>query len=94
MKGPGGVVAEVLTVSEEVPEPFGTGVGLNEQVGGGETTGVMVQVRATALLKPCKGAMVTVVVAGEPWTTEAGASAGAAIVKSGAAVTVRPTTVL
>ena len=94
LKSPVGVVVELLTVKVDVPEPPATEAGLNEQVGGGVTTGaILLQVRLTLPLKPLAGAMVIVEVAAAPAEIVAGESAVAAIVKSGAGVTVRPTVV-
>jgi hypothetical protein len=93
-KLPGGVVAGVLTVSTDVPEPVSTPAGFNAQVGSGVTTGVTLQVRATALLKPSTGAIETVEVDDPPGSTATGASADAATVKSGCGLTVRLTVVL
>jgi len=50
--------------------------------------------RLTALLNPARGAMVIVEVTDPPCTIVAGDAAEAPIVKSGTAVTVRPTEVL
>lgn len=95
LKVPAGVVPCVVIVRVEVPVPPGTAAGTNAQVGGGVTTGVMLlHDRFTALLNPASGAMVIVEVADPPCTIVAGDAAEAAIVKSGAAVTVRPTEVL
>jgi hypothetical protein len=82
------VAAVVLTVSVEVPEALATDVGLSVHVGWWVAVGVTAQVRFTALLKPPTGAIVMVEVAVPPALIEAGAAAEAAIVKSGAAVTV------
>jgi hypothetical protein len=87
------VAAVVATVSVEVPEPPATEAGLNEHVGIRATTGVTLQVRLTALLKPFCGAIVIVEVAEAPAETVAGASAVPPIVKSGPAVTVKVSTV-
>lgn len=86
-----GVVAAALKVRTEVPEPLTIEGGTNAHVGGGVTTGAMLHVKATALLKLLIGAMVTVEVADAPTATDAGESVEAAIVKSpaGGAVTVR-----
>jgi hypothetical protein len=85
------VAAVVPTVSIEVPEVFATDAGLSAHVGPRVTAGAMLHVKATALVKPLVGAIVIVEVADAPAATVAGASAVAAIVKSGAggAVTVR-----
>jgi hypothetical protein len=90
------VGATVLTVRTDVPLPFATDAGLNEQVAGRETAGVMLQARLTAPLNPLAGVIVTVEVADEPAATEAGVSAVAAMPKSGTggAVTARLRTVL
>ena len=53
------MAAVVVTVKVDVPERA-TEVGFGEQVGGRFTTGAMLQVKATALLKPFSGAMVIV----------------------------------
>ena len=50
------VAATVLTVNVDVPEPPATEVGSDAQVAGRVATGVTVQVKATALLKPFTGA--------------------------------------
>jgi hypothetical protein len=85
----------VVIVRVEVPEPPGTELGTKAQVGGGVTTGVMLlHDRFTVLLKPASGVTVMVEVADPPCTIVAGDAAEAPIVKSGAAVTVRPTGVL
>ena len=90
------VAGVVLTVITEVPEAFGTALGLNEHVAGWLTTGVTLQVRFTVVLKPATGAIVIVDVADPPAVTEAGVSGDALTVKSGvpAPLTVRPTVVL
>ena len=86
--------AVVLTVSVEVPEAFATELKLNPQVGAGVPPPVMLlQVSATAPVKPPVGAMVTVDVAEAPAATVAGDRTGAVMAKSGAA-TVRLTEVL
>jgi hypothetical protein len=80
------VAAVVLTVSVEVPEPPATELGLNEHVGGGVTTGVMLlHDRFTLLLNPFRGAIVIVEVADAPGRIVAGDAVDAAIVKSAAA---------
>ncbi len=89
-----GVEADVLIVSVEVPAPLATEVGLNEHVGAVTTTGAMLQVRATALLKAFSAATVIVDVPAPPTVTLAGATADAAMVKSGAALTFRVTSAL
>jgi hypothetical protein len=88
------VAAVVLTVSVEVPEALAREVGLSVQVGWRVAVGVTAQVRFTALLKPPTGAIVIVEEAVPPAVTEAGVAAEAAIVKSGAAVTVTVTVVV
>ena len=74
---------DVVTVSVDVPEPFDTIAGLNEQVGAGVTGGVMAQVSPTVPVKPFAAATVIVEAEDAPAGTEAGDSAEAAIVKSG-----------
>jgi len=81
---PAGVAEEVLTVSVEVPEPFAIELELNEQVGGGVPAPVTAQVSATVPVKPPIGAIVIVDVDEDPAVIEAGARAGAEIVKSDA----------
>jgi hypothetical protein len=77
----------VLTVRVEVPEPFATEFGLNEQVGAGVALGAMpLQDRLTAPLKPFTGEMVIVEVAAPPAATVAGENAEAVIVKSASEV--------
>jgi hypothetical protein len=83
------VGAVVLTVIVDVPEALATEAGLNEHAGGRLTTGVMLQDRVTAPLKPLCAVIVIVDVAETPAATEAGESAEAATVKSGGPVTVR-----
>ena len=87
------VAAVVLTVSMEVPEALATEVGLSVHVGWRVAVGATAQVRFTALLKPPTGVIVMVEMAVPPGVTEAGVAAEAAIVKSGAAVTVTVTVV-
>jgi hypothetical protein len=82
------VAAVVLTVSVAVPDPFATEAGESEHVGPRVAAGVTLQVNPTVPLKPFTGATVMVEVEDAPATTEAGASADAASVKSAAAVTV------
>ena len=84
--------AVVLTVKVEVPEPAATEVGFNEQTGGRFTTGAMLQVTATALLKPFSGAIVIVDVPDPPAFTVAGEKADAAMVKSGVPVAIKVAT--
>ena len=90
------VAAVVLTVNVEVPAPFVTAAVLNAHVAGRVTTGVMAHVRFTVPLNPFRAATVIVEVDDAPATTEAGASAVPAMVKSagGAGPTVKPTVVL
>lgn len=86
------MAAVVLTVKVEVPEPAATEVGFSEQTGGRFTTGAMLQVRATALLKPFSGATVIVDVPDPPAEIAAGEKADAAMVKSGVPVAIRVAT--
>jgi len=91
--GPAGVVAPVLMVKAELPEPPSTEVGTKAQVGAGVTTGVMLlHDSATVLVKPFAALMVIVEVADAPCTT--GAGVVAAIEKSGGGFTVRLSTML
>lgn len=84
VKVPVGVVAEVLTVNAEVPEPLAIELGTNTHVGAGLTTGLtLLQDRLPVPLKPLSGATVIVEVADAPAGTVAGESGDAAIVKSG-----------
>jgi hypothetical protein len=84
VKAPVGVVAEVLTVNVEVPEPLAIELGTNTHVGAGLTTGLtLLQDRLTVPLKLLSGATVIVEVADPPGGTVAGQSDDAAIVKSG-----------
>lgn len=87
--------AVVLTVSVEVPEAFATEAGVNEQAGAGVPPPVTAQVSATVPVNPPVGATVIVDLDMDdvPWTTEAGVSAVAEIVKPGVD-TVRLTVVL
>jgi hypothetical protein len=85
--------AVVLTVSVEVPEAFATEFELKAQVGGGVPPPVTAQVRATVPLKPPVEATLIVDVDDAPAAIDAGASAGAVIVKPGAE-TVRLTVAL
>lgn len=90
-----GVVAEVLSVSRVVPEPPAIADCPKPHVGAGVTTGViLLHDRFTVPLKPFSGAIVIVEVADAPAATEAGESGEAAMVKSGAGSTVKPTVVL
>jgi hypothetical protein len=72
-----------LTVKAEVPAPLTIEAGLNEQVGAGVTTGVMLQLSPTLPVNPFKAAIVIVEAEDTPAATEAGDSAEAATVKSG-----------
>jgi hypothetical protein len=97
VNAPAGVAAEVVTVSVDVPEPPATELVLNEHVTAGVTTGVTPHERFTAPVNPLSGDTLIVEVADPPAATVAGASAGAAIVKSGVgetALTVRLTAVV
>jgi hypothetical protein len=76
------VVAVVLMVNVEVPEPPVTEVGTSVQVGAGLTTGAMLHVRFTVSVKPLNGAIVIVEVADPPAVTAAGESAVAVMAKS------------
>ncbi len=74
----------MLTVRVEVPEAPETEVGFNAHLGAGLLPPPTLQVSATAPVKPPVGATVIVDVAEAPAETDAGVSAGAAIVKPGA----------
>jgi hypothetical protein len=82
------VAAVVLTVSVEVSVVPVSDAGFNAHVGPRVAAGVTVQVRATGSARPLTRVIVTVEVADAPAATEAGASAVAPMVKSGAAVAV------
>ena len=73
----------VFTVSVEVPEAFAMEFALKAQLGAGVPPPVTAQVSATVPVKPPVGATVIVEVDDAPAAIEAGASAGAEIVKPG-----------
>ena len=78
--GPVGVVVEVVTVNAALPEPPATEPGTMAHVGAGVTTGAMLHVRFTVLLKPLSGVTMIEEVAVPPAATELGESADAAMV--------------
>lgn len=80
---PAGVVAEVETVTVDIPEPPCTSAGLNEHL---VPLGSPVQESVTVPLNPLIGVMVVVEVAELPATTEDGASAVSVIWKSSGAL--------
>jgi len=73
----------VFTVSVEVPEALAMEFALKAQLGAGVPPPVTAQVSATVPVKPPVGATVIVDVEEAPAAIEAGASAGAEIVKPG-----------
>jgi hypothetical protein len=84
----------VLIVSFEVPEPFITEAGLNEQVGGAVVVAdpintILLHEKVTPWLNPSVGVIVIVELADPPAGTEVGDTADAEIWKPGAVVFTR-----